>query len=105
VAGLLEERPGFTVLQVPPVPRRDAPSWARTAMRSDGSADFAASLPGAELEGLYELRTAGELLKLGARLDAYLEGHAQALREPDATPDAAGPWASDLPYRLLTLAS
>jgi hypothetical protein len=103
VAALLDEGPGFTALPVPPVPQSDIRTWAGMSMRGEGAEDFVPSMPGAELEGLFELRTTGELLKLGARLDAWLQHHPEALHEPDAPPDPAGPWASELPYRLLTL--
>lgn len=72
VSGLLPERPGFTVIRLPGVPLADATAWAAASMRPDGEEDFSSEIPGSELEGLYEVRTAGELLKLGARLDRYL---------------------------------
>ncbi len=62
---------GFRVLPLPGVPLADAPTWLGTAMREEGE-DFRSEMPGAELEGLYEIRTAGELLKLVARLDRFV---------------------------------
>lgn len=71
VVGLLEGSPGFTVLPLPGLPPTDAPTWATAPMRQDGD-DFASELPGAELDGLLEVRTAGEVLKLVARLDDWI---------------------------------
>lgn len=73
VMGVREDRPGFSVVPVPPLPLEEAAVWAGAQAREDGP-DFASSLPGAELEGLYELRTAGEVLKLVARLLRHMEG-------------------------------
>jgi len=52
-------------------------------MRQAGP-DFETTLPGGELEGLYSLETAGEALKLVARLFQYLSEVPAALtaREP-----------------------
>lgn len=104
VAGLLEDRPGFTVIPLPGVPLDDAPVWARTTMRPDGDPDYATDLPGAEIEGLYEVRTAGELLKLGARLDAYLRRFPDSARDAPSPPDdGQGPKPSALRHRVVTL--
>lgn len=107
VAGLLEGRPGFTVLQLPPVPMADAAVWATAAARPDEEGDdFASDLPGSELEHLLEVRTAGELLKLGARLDRYLRRFPATRQEarPAADPPDDPPLPSALPYTLVTLA-
>lgn len=107
VAGLLDGRPGFTVLQLPPLPMADAAVWATTKARPDeDGADFTSDLPGAELEHLLEVRTAGELLKLGARLDRYLRrfpGCGQEA-EPSDDPTEGAPARSAIPYTLVTLA-
>lgn len=71
VVGMLEGRPGFTVLPLPGLPLSDAPTWATADMRQEGD-DFASEMPGAELEGLYEVQTAGEVLKLLARATAWI---------------------------------
>ena len=78
VVGLLEGRDGFTVLPLPGLPLSDAPMWVTATMRQD-SADFSSDLPGAEHEGLYEVRTAGEILKLVARLEDWLRQYPTAL--------------------------
>lgn len=61
---------GVEVLPLPGVPLADREVWLAESMREEGE-DFRSSIPGAELENLYELRTAGELLKLAARIDRY----------------------------------
>jgi hypothetical protein len=107
VAGLNEERAGFTVVPLPGVPLADAPVWADADMRPEAGPDFSTDMPGSELEGLYEVRTAGELLKLGARLDRYLSRFPDTARavEPEggSPEDHASPRPSTLPYLLVSL--
>lgn len=74
VGGLIGDRPGFTVMPVPSAPSSDEPEWLSTEMRPGGG-DFRSSIPGADLEGLYELTTVGEALKLVARAMHYLSTH------------------------------
>jgi len=110
---------GFRVLPLPGVPRADAPVWLEETMRDSGE-DFRSDIPGAELEGLYELRTAGELLKLAARIDRFVSrfaperpssrarGEFEEGREgpsPLAGADTAhaGPPPGTPPYTRLTL--
>lgn len=103
VVGLLEGRDGFTVLPLPGLPLSDAPTWTTAAMRQDG-ADFFSDLPGAELEGLYEVRTAGEVLKLVARLDDWLRECGDTLAADALTPDeTARPAPSALRGQRLTV--
>jgi hypothetical protein len=66
VAGVVGDRPGFTVIPVAGAPLEDEPGWITADMRGEGR-DFSTDMPGAELERLYEVRTAGEMLKLVAR--------------------------------------
>ncbi len=87
VGGLLGEAPGFTVLAVPAAPAADEGRWRVDAMRQ-GGVDFASEMPGAELEQLYEIRTVGEALKLGARAVEYLRRHPEAVAVHQ--PPAAG---------------
>jgi len=63
--------PGFDILPVPPAPLADLPGWATIDGRidDDSSSDFESTMPGADLEALYELRTVGELLKLLSRIE------------------------------------
>jgi hypothetical protein len=74
VAGIVRERPGFSVLPVPPVPVAEASAWITgTGRPPGGGADFETTLPGGELGRLYSIETAGELLKLTARALALAE--------------------------------
>ena len=111
---------GFRVLPLPGVPRADAPVWLQETMRESGE-DFRSDIPGAELEGLYELRTAGELLKLAARIDRFVSRFADEHAfsgspaeqgedrggppSPPTDVDTApvGPQAGNQPYTRLTL--
>ena len=104
--GMREGRPGLGVVRVPDVPFADAPTWLRADIREEGR-DFATTLPGGEMEGLYSFTTTGEVLKLAARLFAYV-GQVPAAVGAVATCDvgrvAEGqPAPSSLPYRSLTL--
>jgi hypothetical protein len=103
IAGLREDRPGFTLLPAPAAPLADAPAWRDQPMRPEGGPDFASDLPGSELEGLYEIRTAGELLKLGARLDWYLGRFPAAVVERPPAGPAAEPTPSALSCRVVRL--
>jgi hypothetical protein len=98
ITGVLPDGPGFRALPLPEAPLRDAPAWLDTDVRVDGE-DFSSALPGHELDGLYAVETAGEVLKLLARFFAYLWAAPQA-REPGAAPGhgSPGPRASKLPY-------
>ncbi len=104
VGGLLGDRPGFTVMPVPGAPAAHEPGWCGAAMRPDGP-DFESDLPGAELEGLYEVRTAGELLKLVARAAALIRagGVEASGDDPPASPTPEGPRPSRLPSRRVLL--
>ncbi|UCC24196.1 MAG: hypothetical protein JSU98_10700 [Gemmatimonadales bacterium] len=62
---------GIRVLPLPGVPFGEREQWLHQSMRPGGE-DFRSDIPGGEMEGLYELRTAGELLKLAARLDRFV---------------------------------
>ena len=97
VVGLLEGRPGFTVLPLPGLPLTDAPTWATAEMRHDGE-DFASEMPGSELERLYEVQTAGEVLKLVARATSWLGPTASARSTNGRSP--AGPARSTRNARL-----
>ena len=96
----------------------DAGSWLRADARDEG-ADFASTLPGGELGGLYSVQTAGELFKLVARFFAYVASVPEASsprpgRPPEATgpdgdtdaesgPEGQGPRRSALPYMAVGL--
>lgn len=110
VVGLLEGRPGFTVLPLPGLPLGDAPTWATADMRQGGE-DFASEMPGSDMERLYEVQTAGEVLKLLARATAWIRrfpdgvggpGSAADTRDADARGDDE-PAPSGLAGRRITL--
>ena len=96
--GMRSDRPGLSVVPLADLPLGEAAAWARLATREDG-ADFSSSLPGSELEGLYELRSTGEALKLAARVLWRLERGAVPATSASAERSAAGPRASALAYR------
>ncbi len=102
VTNVLGERAGFEVLPVPPAPAADLPDWATLDAREDGS-DFHSTIPGAELESLYELRTIGELLKLLARLEqlAARDPGAVAPLDPSTDGDLRPPPSALPAHRLL----
>lgn len=119
VTGIRPDRPGMGVVPLPPAPLRDAAGWLDLDGREEGD-DFATDLPGAEIDALYGLETAGELLKLLARFFAYLDGAPSVLQEvrreagaaeesgageagaADET-DASGPRPSELAFSRVTL--
>jgi hypothetical protein len=98
-AGIRDERPGLAVVPVPEAPWADAADWLDAPIRSEGP-DFATTLPGGELEGLYSLVAAGEVLKLVARLFAHVRAHPGAPVDGPPRP-LSGPTPSTLPYRRI----
>lgn len=105
VMGIRPDRPGFSVAPLEPMPLERTPEWLEATMR-DAGRDFSATLPGAEMERLYELRTAGEVLKLGSRLFRYLEtAPDEALTEVEGRGADAAPGRSSLPFIHVTLAA
>ena len=98
--GMRGDRPGLSVVPVPDLPIDEAGDWARMDMREDGG-DFTSTLPGAEIEGLYELRSTGEALKLAARVMLGIErvGLGEPMR---ASAEAGeGPRPTRLAYRTV----
>jgi hypothetical protein len=100
VAGIRPDRPGFSVIPLLPAPLAEAADWLEHRGRDDGG-DFSSSIPGAELEGLHQLRTAGEVLKLAARTLARLETDPGGT--PEVWPGAGPPPPTRLPYRRIEL--
>jgi hypothetical protein len=88
-AGLRSGRPGFNAVALDRVPFADIGLWADQKMREDG-ADFANLLPGGELAGFLTVATAGEALKLLARVWRHAQLHGTR-----SGPDA------ELPYQTL----
>ncbi len=104
--GMRDDRPGLSVIALPPLPLRDAGAWLGEKARPEGE-DFSTTLPGGSLDRLYSVLNTGEVLKLGARTFWYL----------DRFPEVVGPeerWAgreaesdprgSSLPFRKIRLA-
>lgn len=104
--GMREGRPGLGVVRMPDVPFADAPTWLHAEIREEGR-DFATTLPGGDLEGLYSLTTSGEVLKLAARLFAYMRHVSDAVEEMTSAGVAevaeGQPAQSALPFRRITL--
>jgi hypothetical protein len=63
--GVRPDRPGFSVVATTGV-LDDVPHWADVEGRPEGG-DFSTTLPGGELDRLYSVETAAELLKLASR--------------------------------------
>lgn len=101
VTGLLPDRPGFGALPLPSAPLADAGAWLEARVRGSGD-DFASRLPGGELDELYSVEAAGEVLKLLARFFAFVQAEPGRLEERDPVP-AGAPRPSDLRYTRVSL--
>jgi len=101
--GMRDGRPGLGVSPLPAAPLTDARTWLATTVR-EGGADFSSTLPGGEMEELYSFTTAGEVLKLAARLFAYTDAHPEAVVPGEAPRPDAVPAPSALAYSRITLA-
>lgn len=98
VTGIRPGRPGFGAVPVPAAPLADASSWLDAVTRGGGG-DFRTSLPGADLDALVGVESAGEVLKLLARFFALSRGRPQRLeRSLGASREGGGPVPSALPY-------
>jgi hypothetical protein len=124
--GMRKDRPGLAVVPLPSLPMSAAVPWASMMVRPEGE-DFASSLPGAALEGLYSIEAGGEALKLAMRIFWYLdvfplrsvECAAEESPEPPGAEEVAGegmppappvtdamargPRPSALPYRRIIM--
>lgn len=91
VTGIRPDRPGVGAVQLPAAPLADAARWLVVEAREGG--DFETELPGAEIDALYGVETAGEVLKLLARFFAYVDAAPEALEERPAPrePRTGGP--------------
>ncbi len=103
--GVRADRPGVSVVELPPVPLADAARWPHEPAREGGD-DFATTLPGGELDALYSVVTFGEALKLAARAFAYMAGEPALVGELERGPRASEvpaepglPRPSSLPFR------
>ena len=98
--GMRADRPGLSVVPLSDLPVAEVRDWTRMDMR-EGGGDFSSTLPGSEIEGLYELCSSGEALKLAARVLRRLETVTGVeLANNRAAPDD-GPQASALAYRMI----
>jgi hypothetical protein len=86
---------GLLVVPLPEAPWADRDAWVDADMR-EGGADFTSSLPGAELDGLYSLESAGEVLKFLVRVFIQI-GRVEGEEESPPS-DATTPLPSSLPY-------
>lgn len=100
--GVMEGRPGVGVVPIPEAPLEELGTWIGAAMREEGE-DFATTLPGGELDGLHSLVTAGEVLKLAARLFALLGAHPGAVEPGGPVPEGAMHAPSALPWVRVVL--
>jgi hypothetical protein len=99
VTGVLPDGPGFRALPLQEAPLSDARVWVESEMRGRGE-DFSSTLPGRQLDGLYAVQTAGEVLKLLARFFALMTAASASGEERTASPAGTGPGPrpSELPY-------
>lgn len=98
--GMRTDRPGLSVVPLSDLPLAEAQDWTRMRMREDGI-DFSSTLPGSEMEGLYELCSCGEALKLVVRVLRRLETVTGAeLANTREAPDD-GPRPSTLAYYVV----
>lgn len=111
VFGMRRDRPGMSVVPLPPLPLADARSWISEPAR-EGGEDFATTLPGGELDRLYSVETQGEVLKLAARTLGYAASVPGAVGEEERAPraeelpeDHRDPLPSLLPFRRVRLVS
>lgn len=113
ITGVLPERMAFRALPLAEAPMHDAARWLDAEVR-EGGADYSSSLPGHDLDRLYSMRTAGEVLKLVARFFSYTEDVPEARLPVDAEAAEAqeggapahahaGPRPSSLPYTRVKL--
>jgi hypothetical protein len=96
--GLQRERPGFSVVPLPPASLGRAEEWADQPGR-EGGAEFGSRMPGAEVERLYRVETPGEVLKLVSRIFGFLDRHGSE-EGPASGAEEGAPRPSQLPYRI-----
>ena len=103
--GVRPDRPGLGVVPIPEAPLTDASMWAAASVRGEGEGeDFTSDLPGADLDRLYALKTAGEALKLLARFFSYARAFPGALERRAAhAHEGVLPAPSALPFTRVGL--
>jgi hypothetical protein len=104
IIGVRPDRAGFGALSVPDAPLAHAADWVQASMR-EGSEDYSSRMEGAELDQLYAIETAGEVLKLIARFFAHAAtaGGAPEAPHPALPSGQSGPRPSSLPYTPVRL--
>jgi hypothetical protein len=107
VLGIHRARAGFSVI---PLEATVGPGiiaeWAMEGEREGG--DFANTLPGGEISGLYSILTVSEALKLLGRAFWYAESYPDdvvTVRAPEPRSDDADPPTTHLAYERITLAA
>jgi hypothetical protein len=89
VAGVSSRRAGVITMPLPPVHVADLSVIAGETMRENG-ADFSSSMAGAEIDRLYGVESAGEVVKLAARLLPLLpSAELGEVGSPGSTPAAS----------------
>lgn len=105
--GLRGNRPGLSVMELPPLPLAEATHWVTGGTREEG-ADFETTLPGGDLDRLYSVVTLGEVLTLIGRAFAHLAQAPESLGSEERAPradvhgsEATGPRPTLLPFRRI----
>lgn len=93
---------GAGVVPLPEAPAASSAEWLDVEARGDGN-DFATAIPGGDLDRLYGLSSSGEVLKLLARLFAYLHAVPDAASTGSVPADAEAPRPSALPHLVIRL--
>lgn len=102
VTGMRPGRPGYGFVPVPPQPLDSLSGWTASPAREEGP-DFAADLPGAEIDGLLGIRTPAEVFKLLAfATERWARLGSATGTDPEAPPSGlpASPRALPKPTRL-----
>jgi len=96
-AGVSRARGGVIAMPLPGIPADELPGLSDRSMRAGGE-DFSTEMPGAEIDDLYGVQSAGEVLKLIVRLLPAL-GESEAGRAGEGS--EGQPTPSSLSYRVL----
>ncbi len=99
VTGVRGDRPGYGIVPVPPQPVETLPDWAAGPAR-EGGGDFTTALPGADLDGLFGVRTPAEVFKLAALVLGFMARERPTLHPPTPASPSSPP-ATTLPSALL----
>lgn len=107
VTGMHPGRPGYGFVPVPPQPLVSLSGWTASPAREDGP-EFAANLPGGEIDGLLGIRTPAEVFKLLAfALERWAQPGPATAADLETSPDdpsaptGAFPKPTQLPYVVL----